>query len=337
MNRVGIGKRTLALLVDCIAFLPLALLGVFSLAGTQTTAACGLWVHPLGTLIVILCIWKWGQTPGMRLLRIKTVRIDGSSLGFTGAITRHAMDLGMSVSRVILLSMALYQLGAGLFDLLEYWTTRGTMLQSMILTTWRPALVVYMVWSVAGIITLLIYKRTLNDFVAGAVVVDTATASLNEASANSEYPTYINPTGEAHLRIRCILIMSYGLILVGVSGARDNEPSFKVCETALGVAAKQIKGYHRSHGVYPATSNDIPVPQEWWTLLNGRVTYIHTSAYYQLSVQLSPNSGITSSDKPYVASTNTFTIDGVTIHPGETMGDIRKKLPHLLKDQPGTP
>jgi uncharacterized RDD family membrane protein YckC len=92
----GIGSRYLAWLVDVLALIVLAFLGLlFSNVLEIGRAGLGqalfqLWLFVLMWGYFLLFEWLWdGQTPGKRLLGVRVIRRNGTSLGFAGSALRN--------------------------------------------------------------------------------------------------------------------------------------------------------------------------------------------------------------------------------------------------------
>ena len=107
----GIGSRFLAWLVDFLALIVLVFLGLFlsSLFEAFRTglgmALFSLWLFLLMWGYFLLFEWLWdGQTPGKRLLGIRVIRRNGTSLGFGGAAVRN-------IVRVVDMLPAFYAFG----------------------------------------------------------------------------------------------------------------------------------------------------------------------------------------------------------------------------------
>jgi uncharacterized RDD family membrane protein YckC len=92
----GLGSRYLAWLVDFLALFILGLLGwLFSSVLEIGRAGLGLaifrlWIFLLVWGYFLLFEWLWdGQTPGKRLLGIRVIRRNGTSVGFAGSALRN--------------------------------------------------------------------------------------------------------------------------------------------------------------------------------------------------------------------------------------------------------
>jgi uncharacterized RDD family membrane protein YckC len=94
----GLGSRFLAGLVDLVALVGLFFVGwLFSVVLEIGRAGLGhalflLWLFLLVWGYFLLWEWLWdGQTPGKRLLGIRVIRRNGTSLGFAGSALRNVL------------------------------------------------------------------------------------------------------------------------------------------------------------------------------------------------------------------------------------------------------
>jgi uncharacterized RDD family membrane protein YckC len=92
----GIGSRYLAWLVDFLALIGLTFIGllfsnVLEIGRTGLgQATFQLWVFVLIWAYFLVFEWLWdGQTPGKRLLGIRVIRRNGTSVGFAGSALRN--------------------------------------------------------------------------------------------------------------------------------------------------------------------------------------------------------------------------------------------------------
>lgn len=99
MNPTSLGQRLGAYIIDVIVLLPV---GLISIAATFVSARFGIVLHllfaPTAFLYATYFISQRGQTIGKRVLKIKVVKLDGSSVGVRDAILRGLIDLLFAVA-----------------------------------------------------------------------------------------------------------------------------------------------------------------------------------------------------------------------------------------------
>ena len=174
MRYAGFWPRLGAILIDCVILVPLIALSFWTwTAGSRTTAL--LVEVPLAFAFAfynIYFIGRWGQTIGKMALKIRVVRLDGGTTGFTRAFYRHAVDLAFSVVTSALTIYALmtvtdsdyggFTLNQRL-DLVE--ATTGALVEVL---NWLSV-----AWAGSELVVLLLNdkRRALHDYIAGTVVV----------------------------------------------------------------------------------------------------------------------------------------------------------------------
>lgn len=170
----GFGQRLLAGLIDSAVFLPVLVLYYWVGAGAAEGAFTaevlynGLWIA-----YVVYGHGRFGQTIGKRVMRIRVVRVDGSSLGWNRAWARCAVDIVFSVVQICGGLVALTamdragseQLDGGIersFDWLDHEPVWSEM-AGWLWLGWVGSEVVVMLFNER--------RRALHDFIAGSVVV----------------------------------------------------------------------------------------------------------------------------------------------------------------------
>lgn len=112
-----------------------------------------------------------GQTVGKRALGIRVVRLDGSPIGWRGALLRSVIDLGALLALLTGTALALVRVTFDAYRV-HPWSERGALLEAEV--PWLAvASQVYAVYVLVELVVIVSNRRrrALHDFVAGTVVV----------------------------------------------------------------------------------------------------------------------------------------------------------------------
>jgi uncharacterized RDD family membrane protein YckC len=166
-------QRLLALLVDVLVLLPLAIGPMFfegvsrPLDIVVTTV-----LTVIGWLYVVFFHARWGQTVGKMALKIRVVRTDGSPIGWGNALRRHSVDGVLSLLSIIAQSAAILSI-PGAEYVAAGWTERGELVANAAPAGLQWVNIALMVWGWGEVLTMMFNRRrrALHDFLGGTVVV----------------------------------------------------------------------------------------------------------------------------------------------------------------------
>jgi uncharacterized RDD family membrane protein YckC len=173
---VGFWKRLAAYLLDFAIFLPYGI-GVRHLIYSNKYALLGnLAVTSIfGLVFWVYLVKRFGGSPGKLLLRIKIVKIDGRAIGYQEAIIRYLVPFAISTASSGALVLAFFRMPEDDYSAYSDSANKAAFLLTYA-PSWYPSLqMLILVWAGAELMALLCNdkRRTLHDFMAGTVVIET--------------------------------------------------------------------------------------------------------------------------------------------------------------------
>lgn len=174
MIYAGFGKRFGAQLVDLLVLTPLILFSLWVYSRSRQTYQVYCFVFWfVATAYQVVCISCWGQTLGKRVAGIRVVRHSGQRTAWREGLLRDSVGalLGLGGNVATVIALGLMSDAAWSSDNKERW--RQLEVVRPVWGRWLGD--AWIVWTVGELITLLFNKkkRSLHDFIAGTVVVDT--------------------------------------------------------------------------------------------------------------------------------------------------------------------
>jgi len=121
---------------------------------------------------VVFFHWKWGQTIGKMITRIKVVKVDGSRIGYKEAFLRSSVDIVLNLISLIIAIIGIAAVSQTTWAQL----TKVEMAKIISPNTGISGLIfiLIIVWILSEAFTVLFNKRrrAIHDYIAGTVVID---------------------------------------------------------------------------------------------------------------------------------------------------------------------
>lgn len=172
----GFWPRLWAGLLDVLILVPLFVFFDWVTASSKAGAIVSLLIStPLYWMYVLGFHARYGQTPGKMLMRIKIVRLDGASIGWSESWMRSLVDLGFAIILLTGLLVALTQISGSEYAALS-WLAQRDRMQSVIPSWAHAANTLWTIWIYSEFVVMLLNRRrrAIHDFIAGTVVVKSA-------------------------------------------------------------------------------------------------------------------------------------------------------------------
>jgi uncharacterized RDD family membrane protein YckC len=168
----GFWLRSLALLYDYLALLPIGLLSIWLLSHSQLLGEVGLWVNYLSFPVYTVVLHAVrGQSLGKMATCIRVEHTDGRPIGWAGALVRFAPLINIRIVFAIMIVGALRAIPEEQFAASTLMQKSALLVQHM--HPWWPYVSrAFQIWLLAEIVTLLATRRrqAIHDFIAATVV-----------------------------------------------------------------------------------------------------------------------------------------------------------------------
>ena len=175
MPYAGFWLRLIAMFIDGVVFLPVAIIYLYTRAESWEMAV--MTTIPYCFLYALYNIYfhgRWGRTIGKMVIRIKVVRQDGEDIRYGQAFMRHSVDLVLATLSAAAFSMALDSVkDTGFFH--GDWQQLNTLFHNALPPWWNSVKAATQTWVFSELVVLLTNKekRSVHDFIAGTVVIRT--------------------------------------------------------------------------------------------------------------------------------------------------------------------
>ena len=175
MPYAGFWLRLIAMFIDGIVFLPVAIIYLYTRAESWEIAV--MTTIPYCFLYALYNIYfhgRWGRTIGKMVIRIKVVTQNGKDIQYRHAFMRHSVDLVLAALSAVAFSMALDSVkDIGFFH--GDWQQLNTLFHNALPTWWNSVKAATQTWVFSELVVLLTNKekRSVHDFIAGTLVIRT--------------------------------------------------------------------------------------------------------------------------------------------------------------------
>jgi len=171
MKYVGFWRRFAAVMLDGFVLMPFAFLPYWLGTGSKTlTIVLYVLFAPVGFLYFIFFHYKWGQTLGKMVCRIRMLTLEFQKITLKQAVLRSSVEAVFAI--VVLTTTAIGYCGIPESDFIAL----GTLELGKVLLTYTMAKFLFWsqtawVWSEFIVIFFNPKRRALQDFIAGTVLV----------------------------------------------------------------------------------------------------------------------------------------------------------------------
>lgn len=175
MPYAGFWLRLIAMFIDGIVFLPVAIIYLYTRAASWEMAV--MTTIPYCFLYAFYNVYfhaRWGRTIGKMIIRIKVVTINGKDIRYGQAFMRHSVDMVLAFLSAVAFTMALGSVkNTGYFH--GDWQQLNTLFHNALPGWWNSVKAATQAWVFSELVVLLTNKekRSVHDFIAGTVVVRT--------------------------------------------------------------------------------------------------------------------------------------------------------------------
>lgn len=175
MPYAGFWLRLIAMFVDGIVFLPVAVVYLYARATSWEMAV--MLSIPYCFLYALYNVYfhgRWGKTLGKMIIRIKVVKKSGEDIQYRQAFMRHSVDVVLAALSAAAFTLALLSIKKTGFVPGD-WHQLNVLFHNSLPAWWNSVKAATQTWVFSELIVLLTNKekRSVHDFIAGTVVVRT--------------------------------------------------------------------------------------------------------------------------------------------------------------------
>lgn len=169
----GFWIRFGAMWADVLIMLPLMVLQIWVAGYSRTVFVIGsLFSEIVFIYVSVICVKRWGGTPGKLICGLKVVKLDLSPIGWSEAWLRYSINLVFELSSIISQLIAVLKIREAEYLTLSY-RARGDRIADLEGSMSTILLCAGQIWIWGELIVLLTNskRRAIHDFLAGTVIV----------------------------------------------------------------------------------------------------------------------------------------------------------------------
>ncbi len=185
LRYAGFWPRLGALLLDLLIMLPL---GALAFWGTQRYRLFDLYYLVPGTFFglfySVYLVQRFGGTPGKLIIGIRIRKVSGDPVGYREALLRYFPEFILGMLMSIALLIPVFHMSDTEYHTLSF-MERAKRMVELAPSWYKPLQIIQNVWVWGELIVLLTNRkrRALHDFIAGTVVVQTSSKTLQATAA----------------------------------------------------------------------------------------------------------------------------------------------------------
>ena len=185
LRYAGFWPRLGALLLDLLIMLPL---GALAFWGTQRYRLFDLYYLVPGTFLglfySVYLVQRFGGTPGKLIIGIRIRKVSGDPVGYREALLRYFPEFILGMLMSIALLIPVFHMSDTEYHTLSF-MERAKRMVELAPSWYKPLQIIQNVWVWGELIVLLTNRkrRALHDFIAGTVVVQTSSKTLQATAA----------------------------------------------------------------------------------------------------------------------------------------------------------